>query len=291
MKKKMIKKLENFLLSNKFIRTFRLFINQKLRPLLLKTLAILAAIAVLVIIILQLFKPDYLKKKYQKLSFKILHYAYFDNKDFKDIEIYGNNRTSNEDILKVLKDVQNSYKAVTDSNYKPLIQKLTFEIKKQLPWINNVTVTRNIPNKITITVTEYEPFAIWEHKENKYVTDKDGNTVLIEDVSEFEDLVIISGDEANINVTSLFNIFAIDPKLSSEVYSATWLGGRRWDIRLNSGLLIKLPERNIGDAWNKLIKIYNMQGSLLELKVIDLRVEGNIYLEYSGSVIKEIQNL
>ncbi len=287
----MIKKLENFLLSNKFIRTFRLFINQKLRPLLLKTLAILAAIAVLVIIILQLFKPDYLKKKYQKLSFKILHYAYFDNKDFKDIEIYGNNRTSNEDILKVLKDVQNSYKAVTDSNYKPLIQKLTFEIKKQLPWINNVTVTRNIPNKITITVTEYEPFAIWEHKENKYVTDKDGNTVLIEDVSEFEDLVIISGDEANINVTSLFNIFAIDPKLSSEVYSATWLGGRRWDIRLNSGLLIKLPERNIGDAWNKLIKIYNMQGSLLELKVIDLRVEGNIYLEYSGSVIKEIQNL
>lgn len=291
MKRKIIKKLENFLLSNKFIRTFRLFINQKLRPLLLKTLAIFAAIAVLLIIILQLFKPDYLKKKYQKLSFKILHYAYFDNKDFKDIEIYGNNRTSNEDILKVLKDVRNSYKAVTDSNYEPLIQKLTFEIKKQLPWINNVTVTRNIPNKIAITVTEYEPFAIWEHKENKYVTDKDGNTVLIDDITEFDDLVIISGDEANIHVNSLFNIFAIDPKLSSEVYSATWLGGRRWDIRLNSGLLIKLPESNIGDAWNKLIKIYNMQGSLLELKVIDLRIEGNIYLEYSGSVIKEIQSL
>ncbi|MBU6338888.1 MAG: cell division protein FtsQ/DivIB [Rickettsiales bacterium] len=285
-------KLKIFLLSNQFVRAIRLFTNQKLRPFLLKSVAIITVVAIIAVIILQLVKPEYLKKIHQRISFKIARYIHFDSREFNKIEVYGNNRTSTDQILDVVKKVKNSSDDISvNGSYEPLIQKITIEIKKQLPWINQVTVIRNIPDILAITVTEYEPFAIWEHEGNKYVTDKDGNIVLVDDVTEFENLVIISGDEANLHVNSLFNIFAIDPKLSSEVYSATWLGGRRWDIRLNSGLLIKLPESDIGDAWNKLIKIYNMQGSLNSLKVIDLRIDGNIYLEYGDSVIKEIQSL
>lgn len=148
-----------------------------------------------------------------------------------------------------------------------------------------------MPNSLNIEVIEYQPFALWHQGDKKYVSDKDGNIVLVHDVEEFRGLLILSGKGATNHVKSLFNIFAIDPKLSSHVYSATWVGDRRWDIRLDDGLLVKLPESNISDAWNGLLKIYNMPGSTLGLSVIDLRVEDKIYLEYGDSVIKEIKNL
>ncbi len=104
-------------------------------------------------------------------------------------------------------------------------------------------------------------------------------------------MVILSGKGANLHAQSLFNIFTIDPNLSANVYSATWIGDRRWDIRLENGLLIKLPENNLSDAWRNLIKIYHMPGSILGLKIIDLRVSDKIYLEYEDSVIKELKSL
>jgi cell division septal protein FtsQ len=292
MKKNLKNKLNDFFLSNRILRALRIFIHQKLKPLFLKIIIASLALITLIVITLQMVKPDYLSGLYQKYSFYFQHYLNLDYEEFGKINVVGNNRTSSEEIIKIVKEVKDSANINNvKGEYEPLIQKMSFKIKKQLPWVNQVSITRNIPNIINITVTEYEPFAIWNHDNKKYAIDKDGNKVLIEDKTEFSNLIIVSGDEANIHVNSLFNIFAIDPYLSSQVYSATWSGGRRWDIRLNTGLLIKLPESEIGDAWSGLIKIYNMHGSLLGLNVIDLRVSGKVYLEYGDSVIKEIKDL
>ena len=51
------------------------------------------------------------------------------------------------------------------------------------------------------------------------------------------------------------------------------------------------PPKGLKDAWNKLIKIYNMPGSLSGLEEIDLRIGGKIYLRYDKENYKEIQNL
>jgi cell division protein FtsQ len=109
--------------------------------------------------------------------------------------------------------------------------------------------------------------------------------------NKFQHMVILSGKGANNNAKSLFNIFASDPNLSANVYSATWVSNRRWDIRFDNGLLIKLPENNISEAWQRLIRIYNMPGSIVGLKNIDLRISDKTYLEYDDSVIKELRSL
>ena len=56
-------------------------------------------------------------------------------------------------------------------------------------------------------------------------------------------MLILSGLDANLNVKSFFNILAIDEILSNEVYSATWVGRRRWDICLVNGTLIKFARK------------------------------------------------
>ena len=293
---KIREKFSNFLAQNIFLRRVKSLIYHKILPFFAKAFLVLIVVIIVVMAAIKVFRPVYLDKIYQRSSFYFFHYLNLDNQNFSEVKITGNTRVTKEEVevivYKVAKDFwKNELQKSNDENYEPLIKKLVLEIKKNLPWVNKVVITRSMPNLISIVITEYEPFAIWQDGDKKYVTDKEGNIVLVNDIAEFKHLVILSGKGANTHAKSLFNIFAIDPTLSSRVYSATWLGGRRWDIRFDNGLLIKLPEDNISDAWHSLIKIYTMPGSILGLKVIDLRVTGKIYLEYGDSVMKELKSL
>jgi cell division septal protein FtsQ len=286
----------NFWLENKYLRKVKNFFYYKVYPILWKGFLSLIVLLIGTFILLKIFKPIYLEKISHKSSFYFFHYLNLDDQNFSQLKITGNKRATTEEITAIVEGVKQNFtqsqlEKYDSEGYEPLIQKLIVEIKKQSPWSNKVVISRSMPNLINIAITEYEPFAIWQDDGKKYVTDKDGNTVLVDNIEEFKHLVILSGKGANSHAKSLFNIFAINPNLSSRIYSATWLGGRRWDIRFDNGLLIKLPEDNLSEAWRNLIKIYNMPGSVVGLNVIDLRIEGKIYLEYGDSVIKELKSL
>lgn len=284
-------KIQNFFLTNYFIRRIKLFFYQSFLPTLFKASLLIVALIIISFIILKIFKPEYLSAIYSKSSFYFRYYLNLDNNDFKKINVSGNIHVQESDIINIIKSSKEILTADDPIDYQPLVANLIKKIKEKLPWVNQVTIIRNMPNIINVIITEYEPFAIWQNEKNKYLTDKEGHLIPYEDSGEFDDMVILSGKGANINAKSLFNIFTIDPSLSSNVYSATWVSKRRWDIRFESGLLIKLPEKNISDAWQSLIKIYKMPGSILGLKMIDLRISDKIYLEYDDSVIKELKTL
>lgn len=300
MKNFSVKDLKNkffdYLSDNHYLRRLKSILDYKIFPFFLKSFLAFLVIVIIAFFALKAFKPAYLDKIYQKTFLYFFHYLNLDNQAFSKVIITGNKRATTEQINAIISEVQhefdqNKLKQNGDETYEPLIKTLITQIKVKAPWVHKITITRTMPNIINIAITEYEPFAIWQDGDKKYVTDKDGNIVLVDNIEEFNHLVILSGKGANTYAKSLFNIFAIDPVLSARVYSATWLGGRRWDIRFDNGLLIKLPENNISDAWRSLIKIYNMPGSIVGLKIIDLRIEGRVYLEYGDSVIKELHNL
>ncbi len=285
------RKINHFLISNHSSRSIRSFLKKRIFPVLFKIFLFLVIFLLMLFAAFKIFKPQYIDKIYHKSSFYFFHYLNLDNHEFGKINIVGNQRTEQEDIIKIVHDIKKNITIDKDGSYQPLIQKLVEELKNKLPWISQITITRSMPDILNINIMEYQPFAIWQNGLDKYITDRDGNIVAIEDMEEFEDLVILSGKNANKHAKSLFNIFSIDPNLSDNIYSATWIGNRRWDIRFENGLLIKLPEDNISEAWQSLIKIYNMPGSIVGLKIIDLRINNKIYLEYSDSVIKELKNI
>ncbi len=286
MLKKTKEKLNNVWLGNQQIRRVRSFLNLNIFPYLRKAFLFSAIAIVTIFIGLKLFKPQYLNKIYVNFSAAFFHHLNFDNYNFSSISVSGNNRTTKEEIIEVTKKTQSLQNNTADS----LIKKIAKEIKAELPWVNKINVTRTLPNKLNITISEYEPFAIWQSGGQKYVIDKDGNKVRINDGAEFEHLIILSGKDANLNAKSLFNIFSVNPEFSAKVYSATWIGERRWDIRFENGLLAKLPAHNIIEAWQHLIQIYNTPGSLTNLKLIDLRIADKVYLQYDDNIIKEIKN-
>lgn len=285
-------KLKDFLLTNPILRKLKIFVNQFLRPLIIKILVIVISIILIVFIALKLFKPQMISSMVNQGKIYFLHYLNLDNYQFQEIKISGNKRVKNEEIVEII-NLSQSRKINENEEYQPLIQNLIDEIKSKLLWVNKITISRNMPNQLNISITEYEPFAIWNNEDKKYIIDKDGNAVPydenIVDAKEFENMIILSGRGANSNAKALFNIFAINPELSEKIYSATWVGDRRWNIRFDNGLLVKLPEDEINFAWQQLIKLYH-QGKINEFKVIDLRISDKIYIEYNNSTIKELKS-
>jgi len=286
------KYFEEFLLESQIIRRFRSFFNLTFFPYLQKTLLAILLLIVVSFFGLKFFKPSILTKINLTASAYFFRHLHLDNYDFSSIKISGNKRVSDEEIINAISKAKITFSNnVSKNTNETLIQTLAKELKQDLPWINQINIARTLPNILNITIIEFEPFAIWQNDGQKYVIDKDGNKVRISnDNNEFEHLVILSGNGANLNLKSLFNIFVVNPEFSTKIYSATWIGNRRWDIRFDNGLLVKLSANDLQEAWQNLIKIYNMQGSLTNLQMIDLRIEKKIYLKYSDSEIKEIRD-
>lgn len=295
MKKEDIRnKINDFFFGNPAIRAIKVFFHQKLKTIAIKIFLSLLALLIIAFLVIKIVKPSYLDNLYHHITFSFHKHLNLDNQEYYKINVIGNTYTSRKEIVSVVRNTRDlkEFKDISKEKYQPLIEEMSVDIKNKLPWVEQVKIIRDIANNIiNIEVKEYQPFALWYHKDKKYVTDKKGNIVEIKDIDEFEDLIIVSGIEANLHVNSLFNIFSVNPGFSSKVYSATWSGNRRWDIRLSDGLLVKLPESNISNAWHNLIKIYNMPGSTIGLNVIDLRVDDKIYLEYKNSVLRELKDL
>jgi len=284
---------KDFLLTNPLSRKLKIFINQTIRPFIIKLLVLVVSFLIIAFIAFKMFKPQIIEKIFHKTNLYFLHYLNLDNYKFDEIKITGNKRVTNQQII----DIVNSTKSRTfidSQQYQPLIQNLIDEIKSQLLWINKITILRNMPNVLHITIEEYEPFAIWHSEDKKFIIDKDGNPVpydeSIANQEEFKNMIILSGRGANNHAKALFNIFAINPKLSEKIYSATWVGDRRWNIRFDNDLLIKLPEDDIYNAWQQLIKIYD-QGKINDFRVIDLRINDKIYIEYNDAIAKELKSI
>jgi cell division protein FtsQ len=266
-------KIQDFLYKNKKVRAVRNFIYNIFLPYFLKIFFTIAVFFLIIFIALKTLKPELLQRANNKISAIIFEKFNLDNFDFSDIRISGVKYGSKEKIIEIVKKTK-------PQKGESLLNILAQKIKKEQDWAQKVTTSRTLPNKLNITIEEYIPFAIWQNKEKKYVIDRDGNKIEIDNDNNFSNLLLISGENANLNVKTLFNILAISPEISAKVYSASWIGNRRWNIYFENGLLVKLPSLNLNESWQDLIEIYNTKGALRNLKIIDLRIKNKTYLEY-----------
>ena len=149
------------------------------------------------------------------------------------------------------------------------------------PWIKNISIKRKLPDTLIINIEEYLPFAIWKTNEDIHLIDEEGKIISISDKekSKFLHLIVVAGEDSKNNIDSLFNMLSSNPTLFSRIKSAIFVGKRRWNLELDNGIIIKMPEKNIINAWDKLDKILSINGSEIGIKSIDLRNSDKIFLE------------
>ena len=112
----------------------------------------------------------------------------------------------------------------------------------KLGWIREARVSRRFPDTLVIEVVERRPAAIWQHNRRLALIDMDGIVLEPVKLDAMPDLPLVIGPAANLHAAELGRLTATVPQLKPMMAGASWIGGRRWDIRFQSGELLALPE-------------------------------------------------
>jgi cell division protein FtsQ len=112
-------------------------------------------------------------------------------------------------------------------------------------WVKDARVSRRFPDTLVVDIVERKPAAIWQNNQRLVLIDNEGVVLQPVQLEAMPDLPLVIGPAANRQVPGLSNLLDNAPHLKPIIAGATWIGGRRWDIRFQSGEVIMLPE---GDA-------------------------------------------
>lgn len=141
-----------------------------------------------------------------------------------------------------------------------------------LPWVREATVERRLPDLIYVTLEERRAMALWQLDGQLSVVDQEGQVIPVARPEDFTGLPLIVGPGAAEAAEGLFVLLATEPELARQVTAAVRVGARRWNLRVEPGIDVRLPEEGAVEAWQMLARLDREQGLLSrDLVVIDLR--------------------
>lgn len=141
-----------------------------------------------------------------------------------------------------------------------------------LPWVMEATVERRLPDLVYVTLVERQAMAIWQLEGSLSVIDQTGEVIAGAKAEDFAGLPLIVGPGAAAAAEGLFVLLATDPELAARVSAAVRVGERRWNLRIEPGIDVRLPEEGAVEAWQMLGRIDRENGLLSrDVVVIDLR--------------------
>ena len=126
---------------------------------------------------------------------------------------------------------------------------------------------------LRIDVVQREPVAIWRHTDGLRLLDAEGvMTGMIPERSDRADLPLIAGDGARRASAEAMALFAASAPISDRVRGLVRMGERRWDVILEGGQRILLPEDGAVPALERVIALHEAQNLLgLDITTVDLR--------------------
>jgi cell division protein FtsQ len=151
-------------------------------------------------------------------------------------------------------------------------------------WVADARVSRRLPDTLLVDIVERQPVAIWQYRQKLNLIDKDGRVLAPVDLSAMPDLPVLIGPDANMREGDLAALLEAAPPLKPMIAGASWIGGRRWDVRFQSGETLALPE---GEALAKaaLAKFQRMDQAARLLGQgcvrFDMRVPGKFFVRVS----------
>lgn len=148
-----------------------------------------------------------------------------------------------------------------------------------LSWVEHATVERRLPGTVVVFLQERRPFAIWQHQGKFVLVDRAGQVVTNQEVAQFRTLPLIVGAGAPAAAAPLLDALTDRPALQTRIVAAVRVGERRWNLRMDSGADVMLPEGHETAALDRLAQL-QQQHALLDrpLAAIDLRLPDRLLL-------------
>lgn len=140
------------------------------------------------------------------------------------------------------------------------------------PLIREASVRKLYPGEIAINLTEREPFALWQTKGDLFLIAADGTVIDRMDDGRFAHLPLVVGTDANLRARDYVALLASAGPFAPRIRAGSLVAGRRWNLKLDTGIDIRLPETESGAALKRLVGLeQDFRISEKDLIAIDLR--------------------
>lgn len=184
----------------------------------------------------------------------------------EDVLVSGNRQTSEIDILQLL-----------GLDGSTSLLGLDIAVARQtladMPWVESVEVRKVYPRAVEVVLRERQAYGIWQHGTELSLIEKSGSVIAPLRDNKFASLPLFVGRDAETAAAAVELEFARFPDIASRVKAFVRVAGRRWDIHLDNGVVVKLPEDEVGAALAKLSRLDAEQQLLArDIAAIDMRL-------------------
>jgi len=200
-----------------------------------------------------------------------------------EVEITGQSETSEVDVLDRLA-------------IGPFPSLVTFDVDaarariEALPFVDQVTIRKLYPDTLQVAVSEREPFAIWQNGSAVVLIDKSGRKLSTVIGERYTRLPMVVGIGADRRVGEFVAMIDGVPSLKPHIKAGVLVSNRRWNIVLDSGIELLLPEADPADALVQVVALDDGASILSrEIAAIDLRLPSRLVFRLSeaGAAARE----
>lgn len=192
-----------------------------------------------------------------------------------NVKVSGNEQTSEIDILERLGlDGTTSLMALDVADTRDKL--------RSLPWVLDAEVRKVYPDTVSIKLREKKAFGIWQHGQDLALIQEDGTVIAPLRDNKFAYLPLFVGLDAGGDAAEIMADFNKWPDIKKRIKAFIRVAGRRWDLKLDSGVVVKLPERDMERAMADLSRLDHEQ-QLLERDIVavDLRLSDRTTVQLS----------
>ncbi|CAG0996162.1 hypothetical protein RHIZO_02527 [Rhizobiaceae bacterium] len=149
-----------------------------------------------------------------------------------------------------------------------------------LPWIQGAAIRKVYPDTIEVDVEERAAFAIWQHGSELSVVEASGRPIAPFAGGGKAALPLVIGMGANEAASAFIAKVKGYPELASRVRGYIRVAERRWDLRLENGITVKLPESGEDEAIVELLAM-DRDSALLsrDILAVDLRLADRVVVQ------------
>lgn len=153
---------------------------------------------------------------------------------------------------------------------------------KRNPWIADATVLKFYPGRLQIDITERKAFAVWQQDGRLSVIADDGAVLEAYVAKRFTGLPLVVGKGADSRAKDFLALLDRHPQIRAATKAAVLVGERRWNLRLQDGLDIRLPENDAGVALATLSRLDKNDRLLArDIDIVDMRLPDRITVRLS----------
>ena len=153
-----------------------------------------------------------------------------------------------------------------------------------IPWIAEATVRKLYPDRLQITITEREAFALWQREGKVSVIAADGTVLSAKVEPRLALLPFVVGNGAAAKARDFLAVLDRFPAIRDQVRASILVADRRWNLRLKNGIDVRLPDSDVEQALATLTRL-DHEKSLLgrDITAVDLRLPGRLTVRLSDA--------